>query len=460
MRTRTWFRVHSFTGVITGLMLFVICWSGTFAVVADELDWLVTPGLRVASGGEQMNWSEIQSAIHEWRPDAEILQLRAPLYSVSVATALVNLPYHKFVQVHVNPGTGIVTEHNSSLDLQRFFREFHRRLLLGDVGFYIVCTFTLTLLTSMVAALCFYKRWWTRFLRFKGGSGRVFWSELHKTAGLWSLWFVLIMVVTGGWYLFEAARGDFGDGKLAYAGDAEYAVRAVPEGSAGSPTDRLPIDALVARAGALRPDLDFRRILFRGGAVVLAGQAGHVLVRDRANRVRLDAHTGEVLYNQRASDLPLYWRWSDTADPLHFGNFAGLVSKLIWLVFGLVLCGLILTGTLLHTRRLATGVGGRRRHRWPGTMAAVLVSLAVLAASAPSGFAQAREFYGPTVDGMRQLPALTPGVQAVIIGWVAVTLAIIAAWVVMLWRAELTRPDGPDRSNAPVRAGQSSSGEA
>jgi len=438
LSNRGWFRVHSFTGVVTGLMLFVICWSGTFAVLSHEIDWLVTPEARAEGGGTPARWGDLKAAVEDRFPEAEVQWLEAPLYPAAAAHAVVNLPAQDYVRVYVDPVTADVRGAYSYLDVQRFFRSFHYSLFLPEVGLYVVSVFSVTMLTSLVAALVFYRRWWRRFLHVPRGSGRVFWSALHKSAGLWSFWFLVAIGLTGVWYLFEAVRADFLDGKTAYAGAPDYAVYAIPAPATGG-TEPLRLDVLVSRAKEVRPDLGIRSIYFDDGKVVFQGRAGHVLVRDRANQLHLDARTGEVLYDQTPHDYSLYWRWSDTADPLHFGDFGGLWSKGVWFVFGLALSGLILTGTWLHVQRLAREAGGAGRHRWPGTAAALVVTLAVLAASVPYGFIEARAFYGPAVDGVKELPTLAPGVRAVIIAWIAVTLAIIAAWVALLWRPGLIR---------------------
>lgn len=455
MTTRAWFRVHSFTGVITGLLLFVICWSGTFAVVAHEIDWLVTPSLRVQPQATRAGWMAMKQAAETAHPKSSVVYLGAPLNRRAAATVWMEPPAGGTRLVHIDPYTARVTGSGSRFTAQRFFRDFHRRLFYPNPwGTYLVSAFALTMLASLVAALYFYKRWWTRFFRFKRGSGRVFWSELHKTAGLWSMWFVLVIGLTGTWYLFEALRGHVGDGVFAYTGSAEYSLHAIPEADTDPDLRAWPLDDLLQRVRQLRPDLSIRSIRFgENGALYVDGQAGHLLVRNRANQLHLDTRRGTVLYNQRASDLPAYWRWSDTADPLHFGDFAGLASKLVWFAFGLVLSGLVLTGTYLHAQRLARETGHRSRHRWPGTTAAMMVSLIVLAAAWPFALNSARHF-GTTVDGARQLPDLAPGVEAVIIGWIAATLALIAAWIFLLWRPRaVLRPKQVCRQHEPMRSG-------
>lgn len=438
MSNRAWFRIHSFAGVVTGLMLFVICWSGTFAVLSHEIDWLVTPEARADEGEGRASWGEIEAAVAAAFPSAEIRWLSAPLYRASTAQAVVDLPAQRAMRVYVDPYTAEVRGVSSYFTVQRFFRSFHMNLFLKRFGYYTVMAFALTMLTSLVAALVFYKRWWRRFLVRPRGRGKAFWSTLHKTVGLWSIWFLLVIGVTGGWYLFEMLRVDVGDGKVAYAGTGDFAVNRIPPAASDPSLPVQPLDALVDRVRHLRPDLEMAVIGFRGenrAVLYVDGQAAHLLVRDRANQVHLDRRNGEVSYNQTPHDYSLYWRWSDTADPLHFGDFGRLWSKGVWFVFGLVLSGLILTGVWLHAHRLARETAARARSRWPGAGAAVLVTLAVLAASAAGGIAELRN-YGSTIDGVRKFPEIAPGVAATIIGWILATLAIIFAWVFLLWRPE------------------------
>lgn len=434
---KTWFRIHSFTGVITGLMLFVICWSGTFAVLSHELDWLVTPEARVEAGGrEPRSYGQLMAAVQHHYPGVAISRIEAPLYARSAVQFVADLPEQASVRIYVDPYSGEILGAWSYFNIQRFFRSFHMELFLPYFGDYFVVLFALTMIVSLVAALYFYRRWWRRFFVF-GTSARAFWSDTHKLAGLWSLWFLLVIAVTSAWYLFEMLRADVGDGRLSYAAASAYGTHPIPAPDSDASLPPLPLDVLVDRARAVRPDLRLESIGFdfsHAGTVYFDGQAGHLLVRDRANQLHLDARTGEVLYDQRADAYPLYWRWTDTADPLHFGDFGGLVSKLIWFIFGLLLCLLIYTGTLLHARRLAAGSGRRDRHRWPGTTAAIMVSLAVLAAAAVAGYHQACAWYGPELDGVRQCPELAPGVTVVVGTWALATLVLLGFWIRLLWR--------------------------
>jgi hypothetical protein len=259
---KTWFRIHSFTGVITGLMLFVICWSGTFAVLSHELDWLVTPEARVeVGGGEPRSYGELMAAVQHHYPGVAISRIEAPLYARSAVQFVADLPEQASVRIYVDPYSGEILGAWSYFNIQRFFRSFHMELFLPYFGDYFVVLFALTMIVSLVAALYFYRRWWRRFFVF-GTSARAFCSDTHKLAGLWSLWFLLVIAVTSAWYLFEMLRADVGDGRLSYASASAYGTHTIPAPDSDASLPRLPLDALVDRARVVRPDLRLESIGF------------------------------------------------------------------------------------------------------------------------------------------------------------------------------------------------------
>lgn len=447
MRTRPWFRVHSFAGVVTGLLLFIVCWTGTFATVSHEIDWLLTPSVR-AEPAASFDPDAVERASLQAHPDGELLWMAWPLHAGFAVDVVLKTPSASMWHAYVDPARLQPQGGHTYFNVQRFFRSLHMSLFLKfGIGIYIVGATGIVLLLSAVTPFVFFKRWWTKFLRFHPrGGARAVTSEAHKLAGLWSLWFVLLIAVTGIWYMVEQLLIDVADAKFIYP---------TPPAFSGPAEPRLPLATFVQAAQAADPALDIRTIGRTGnGLVYINGQAGDLLVRDRATVLFFEPTTARIVEARQAGDLGLAGRWVEAVDLLHFGTLAGLPTKLLWFVFGLVLSGLCLTGAYLHAARLAAA--GADKARWRAVVPATLATLVLLGWTVQGGLAEARRF-GPVVGGQPTFPELPFSVVAFLAGWVAVTLALLALWTVMVSRrrpASLPTPSAPSSRRKPATPAQ------
>ena len=73
------FAVHGWLGLSLGLPLFVICLSGTLAVVSHEIDWLLTPAVRAPAHRGAVNWAAVAENALLRHPDGRLTLLTAPV---------------------------------------------------------------------------------------------------------------------------------------------------------------------------------------------------------------------------------------------------------------------------------------------------------------------------------------------------------------------------------------------
>lgn len=382
---KTLFRIHGWIGLHLGLLLFVVCLSGTFATLANEVDWLADPGIRAPSESGPVRWQAMLNGIETEFPGGRMLGLYlgggTGHTKAFAPMAYVALPDGTRRKVYLDPHSGAVQADSGFFNTQRFFRSFHRRFFDGNRGIVLVTLTGFFLLTSALSGLLFYRGWFKNFftLRWKG-SRRTRWSDLHKLAGLWSLLFTLLIAATGVFYFVElmfqaAGRGD----ALQPAGPPDLAEAEL----AGFPPDaEFPAaEVFLASAREVFPHLQVSGIRLPDQPddyVTLYGQAGNPLTRDRANQVYLHPLTAEVLHVRRSDELGPAGFLTHAADPLHFGYFGGLTTKIIWWAFGMVLSFAILTGAYLwYLRQIGrSAVGGRKTPFLRGATVAAVLTLA------------------------------------------------------------------------------------
>lgn len=386
--SRLWWHVHQWVGLKLAIFISFVCFTGTLAVMSNEIDWLMQPSLRIAPSTVQgePRWERIAASAAEWPGADKVEYLSAPVARAFAATAVIVRPDDTRAILHIHPTTGEVKGEASWVGAQRILRNMHRHLNLPvKYGVPIVGSLGFLLLVSFATSLVVYKRCWRGFFRpVRWRDARTAWGDLHRLAGVWSLWFVLLIAVTGVWYFVE-----------------ELGLEAPPMREAATPATAGPMEAeFAANLAAARramPGLRITRILLPqepGQPIEFQGHLSAWLVRERSNAVVTDPATAEVLVTRTGAELTAHQRVSEMADPLHFGTFAGYWTKVPWFMFGLMLTGLSVSGIVIYGLRVgrtipspgAMGTAWRGMGRWRWlAVALVLTGFALLPALITQG---------------------------------------------------------------------------
>ncbi|MET0532931.1 MAG: PepSY-associated TM helix domain-containing protein [Steroidobacter sp.] len=368
VKRRLWWVIHSWVGLKLSLFMVWVLFTGTFAVFSVEMDWLARPALRVQpQDAPHVSWGTMTAAAMSALPEGRVTTLYSPPHAWFAAEAIALVGDDDRKRIYINPYDGRVQGVASWMSCQRFFREMHRHLLLpAKYGIPIVSSLSILLLLSIITGLVTYKKFWRGFFRLpQGGSARRLTGDLHRFGGLWSLWFTILITLTGAWYLVESLGGG-----------APVSRQPKAEASVDSHLDAARIDEFVAIAQRAYPNLQIRelRLPEDGRPLGIFGQADAVLVRDRVNGVWIDPASGEVLGVVKGETLSVHQRISEMADPLHFGTWGGMTTKVVWFLFGLVMTGLSVTGIMIYCVRLKKAYASERpstdnhwlRRAWDG----------------------------------------------------------------------------------------------
>ncbi|KAA0944461.1 MULTISPECIES: PepSY domain-containing protein [unclassified Pseudomonas] len=363
-RSKLWFLVHSWLALPIWFFVLIVCVTGTLAVVSQEIVWLANPDMRASKpsdDAEPLSYDQVITAIKRAEPKAIVESLSRPDESHFALDVDVSYPDGRSVSVYVNPYTGVIQGISPAFNFQQFTRALHGWWLVPFTngfswGWYLVSFLGLPMLASLVTGLVVYKRFWKGFfkptLRFNHGA-RIFWGDFHRLSGIWSIWFIAVISITGTWFMIQAILGD---NQITISSQPVVPVISrdkVPMSSPGVPSPMIPLDDAINIATQRIPGLEASFVSLPSNAyshLRIGGRGWYPLMFQTAE---INPYSGEIAASHLLSDRSALEFVTESMRPLHTGDFGGIWIKLIWFFFGLLLSMMVLSGLLIWSKRTA-----------------------------------------------------------------------------------------------------------
>ncbi|MEM7508378.1 MAG: PepSY-associated TM helix domain-containing protein [Pseudomonadota bacterium] len=379
IRTKRLIAIHGWSGTILGLLLYAVVLTGTIAVFADEI----------------AVWSEGGSGSAEGlvelvdRPMRDLARQVDPAYLEEISifkntSGAIQMSFHEH---RVNPATGDLDDHGvvyqvdphtgevlteargfqSDLRaneresaLERFLVDLHVQLYVpAPWGLLLTGILGLAMMVASVSGFLIHRHLIRdAFLPPRGQARLVSARDRHVLASTWSLPFGFVLAFTGAFFSFAISLGLPIVAMVAFGGDERAMIERIVGFEAPADTSPASLASLdyiladsAARSGSAPAAASIEGYGTASAKVTVfhrpAGGAltGITNVYDGTDRrfigikptLGTEPSVGSTVIGLMA--------------PLHFGDFAGLLSKLAWLGLGGAMSYVVVTGMHMWVRR-------------------------------------------------------------------------------------------------------------
>ncbi|MBW4698463.1 MAG: PepSY domain-containing protein [Aphanocapsa lilacina HA4352-LM1] len=345
------FTLHQIAGLVFGLILLIIGLTGSAIVFWQPIDRqlqpeLYQPSLRAAASIDRV--LDAARAHYPHSPPTGLFLREGNVHIVYFTTA-----GDKRLQVFVDPESYRVRGSRYwEESLVGVLYKLHYTLLAGEFGKWVTGISAVVLLGLGITGMVLWPGWkkWQAGTKMRWGANlRIVAYDMHKLSGILTSLFLAILGLTGAYFMFyEPFRSAVY--ALTFTSEPPKPVSTPSAGVAP-----LGADAAIALA---RPHLDgaeFQGISLPAkpdAAMQVRGRFPEEGPASRYIRVFMDQYSGAVLQvkDGRTPNTPdwiLNWM-----APLHFGNYGGLFTQVMYLLVGLAPGGLFLTGFWLWVKKL------------------------------------------------------------------------------------------------------------